>query len=179
MTVRKALLALLAAIPASISVAEAKGPTIYTVAKVAVAADADDAVAAKEKALAQAQQIALRALLSRMTPWNAHAKLPVLSNDMVERMVEGFAVRRESNSSTRYIATLDFSFEPNAVRDILNRFALPYTDQQAPRVAAAARHDRGRRAAARARKTPGTRRCRCRCRARADADEARPAARPT
>jgi hypothetical protein len=134
MTARKALLALLAAMPASISVAQAKGPTIYTVSKVAVVADADNAVAAKEKALAEAQQIALRALLSRMTPWKAHAKLPVLSNDMVERMVEGFAVRRESNSTTRYIASLDFSFEPHAVRDILNRFALPYTDQQAPQV---------------------------------------------
>jgi hypothetical protein len=134
MTARKALLALLAAIPAFASAAEAKGPTIYTISKVAVTADADNAVAAKEKALAQAQQAALRALLSRMTPWSAHAKLPVLPNEMVERMVEGFAVRRESNSTTRYIASLDFSFEPNAVRDILNRFGLPYTDQQAPQV---------------------------------------------
>jgi Uncharacterized protein conserved in bacteria (DUF2066) len=120
--------------PAFISAAQAKGPTIYTVSKVSVMADADNAVAAKEKALAQAQQIALRALLKRMTPWDAHAKLPVLSNDMVERMVDGFAVRQESNSSTRYIASLDFTFEPNAVRDILNRFALPYADQQAPQV---------------------------------------------
>jgi hypothetical protein len=110
--------------------AQAKTPAIYTVAKVDVSAEADNAVAAKEKALAQAQQIALRRLLKRLTAWNAYGKLPVLSDDMVERMVDGFAVRRESNSATRYIATLDFTFEPNAVRDILNRFALPYTDQQ-------------------------------------------------
>lgn len=111
--------------------AKANTPTVYTVAKVAVTADADDAVAAKEKALAEAQQIALRKLLERITGWSAHSRLPILPNDMVERMVEGFAVRRESNSTTRYIATLDFTFEPNAVRDILNRFGLPYTDQQA------------------------------------------------
>ena len=110
--------------------AEAKTPAIYTVAKVDVSAEADNAVAAKEKALAEAQQIALRRLFKRLTAFSAQAKLPVLSNDLVERMVDGFAVRRESNSATRYIATLDFTFEPNAVRDILNRFALPYTDQQ-------------------------------------------------
>lgn len=124
-----ALIALLAAAWLTVS-AEAKTPAIYTVAKVDVSAEAENAVAAKEKALAHAQQIALRRLFKRLTAWNAYGKLPVLSDDMVERMVDGFAVRRESNSSTRYIATLDFTFEPNAVRDILNRFALPYTDQQ-------------------------------------------------
>lgn len=111
--------------------AQAKTPSMYTVSKVTVSADADNAVEAKEKALAQAQQIALRRLFKRLTAWRVHAKLPILSDDMVERMVDGFAVRRESNSATRYIATLDFTFEPNAVRDILNRFGLPYTDQQA------------------------------------------------
>lgn len=112
--------------------AVAKSPTIYTVSKVEVTADAGDAVAAKEKALADAQQIALRKLFKRMTAYNVHNRLPVLDDAMVERMVDGFAVRRESNSATRYIATLDFNFEPNAVRDILNRFGIPYTDQQAP-----------------------------------------------
>lgn len=127
-------LAALALLPLCFQPALAKAPAIYTVSKVSVAADADNAVAAKEKALADAQQIALRALLKRMTPWSAHARLPVLGGDIVERMVDGFAVRQESNSDTRYLATLDFSFEPNAVRDILNRFAIPYTDQQAPQV---------------------------------------------
>lgn len=109
-------------------------PSAYTVAKVSVTADAKDAVTAKQNALTQAQQDALRLLLKRMTHWRAHGRLPVLEDTMVERMIEGFAVRRESNSATRYIATLDFNFEPNAVRDLLNRFGLPYTDQQAPQV---------------------------------------------
>jgi len=110
--------------------AEAKTSSVYSVAKVTVTTDADNAVTAKEKALAEAQQIALRVLLKRMTNWHSHAKLPVLADEMVERMVEGMSVRRESNSNTRYIATLDFNFEPNSVRDILNRFNIAYTDQQ-------------------------------------------------
>ena len=112
--------------------AAAKTPPIYTVSKINVSAEANNAVEAKEKALSEAQKIALRELFKRMTGRNVHARLPVLEGEMVERMVEGFAVRRESNSNTRYIATLDFTFEPNSVRDILNRFGLPYADQQAP-----------------------------------------------
>ena len=123
--------AMLAASFAFAATTEAKTSSVYSVAKVSVTADADNAVAAKEKALAEAQQIALRVLLKRMTNWRSHAKLPVLTDEMVERMVEGMAVRRESNSNTRYIASLDFNFEPNAVRDILNRFNIAYTDQQA------------------------------------------------
>ncbi len=111
---------------------EASTPPTYTVAKVSVTATADNAVAAKEKALDEAQQIALRRLMKRMTGWSAYSRLPILPNEIVEPMVEGFAVRRESNSTTSYIATLDFTFEPNAVRDILNRFGFAYTDQQAP-----------------------------------------------
>jgi hypothetical protein len=129
---RLALLALaIAVLPPTLAVA-ANAPSVYTVSKVKVTAEAGDAVAAKEKALADAQQIALRELFKRITARASHARLPVLDDSMVERMVNGFAVRRESNSATRYIATLDFTFEPAAVRDILNRFGLAYTDQQAP-----------------------------------------------
>jgi hypothetical protein len=132
MTARLAISIVSFAVLALSSQARAAAPTIYTVSKIVVTADASNAVEAKEKALAEAQQMALRQLFKRMTGWNAHSRLPVLPDEMVERMVDGFAVRRESNSNTRYIATLDFTFEPNAVRDILNRFALPFTDQQAP-----------------------------------------------
>ncbi len=111
-----------------------RAPTPYTVAKVSVVADAKNAVVAKQNALAMAQQDALRILLKRMTHWRAHGRLPVLEHAMVDRMINGFSVRRESNSATRYMATLDFDFEPHAVRDLLNRFGLPYIDQQAPLV---------------------------------------------
>jgi hypothetical protein len=111
--------------------AQARGSAIYTVAKVAVEAEARDAVQAKQIAINDGQQAALRTLMKRLTPVSMHPRLPVLEDAMVERMIDGFSVRRESNSSTRYIASLDFSFEPNAVRDILNRFGLPYAEQQA------------------------------------------------
>lgn len=112
----------------------AKAPSAYTVGKVYVATEAQDAVVAKQNALLQAQQDALRVLLKRLTNWRSHTRLPVLEDTMVDRMVDGFSVRQESNSATRYVATLDFTFEPNAVNDVLNRFGVPYTNQQAPQV---------------------------------------------
>jgi len=128
--VRTASAILFAGLALSAGSAEAKGPPIFTVAKVGVEAEAKDAVEAKQIAIAEGQQAAFRKLLKRVTHASAHSRLPLLEDEMVERMVEGFAVRRESNSTTRYIATLDFSFEPNSVRDILNRFGLPYAEQQ-------------------------------------------------
>lgn len=132
--VKRALLGL-AAVLACTGAGWAKpGPSIYTVGKVYVSAEAQDAVVAKQNALALAQQDALHILFKRLTNWRSHTRLPVLEDTMVDRMVNGFAVRQESNSSTRYVATLDFTFEPNAVHDVLNRFGLPYTNQQAPQV---------------------------------------------
>jgi len=110
--------------------ARAKGAPIYTVAKVAVEAEAKDAVEAKQIAINDGQQAAFRILLKRLTHASVHARLPILEDAMVERMIDGFSVRRESNSNTRYLAMLDFSFEPNSVRDILNSFGLPYAEQQ-------------------------------------------------
>jgi hypothetical protein len=111
--------------------AHAKGTPVYTVAKVAVEAEAKDAVEAKQIAIAEGQQAALRALLKRLTHSSVHQRLPLLEDQVVERMIDGFSVRRESNSTTRYIATLDFSFDQAQVRGVLNQFGLSYAEQQA------------------------------------------------
>lgn len=132
--VKRAFLSLIAVLACTGATWAKPGPSVYTVAKVNIAAEAQDAVVAKQNALAQAQQDALRILLKRMTNWRSYSRLPVIEDTMVERMVDGFSVRQESNSATRYVATLDFTFEPNAVHDLLNRFGLPYTNQQAPQV---------------------------------------------
>ena len=129
--VRTALVALGLLVGLGSAGALAKGAPIYTVAKVSVEAEAKDAVEAKQIAINEGQQTALRILLKRLTHPSAHQRLPMLEDAMVERMIDGFSVRRESNSTTRYIATLDFSFEPGSVRSILNQFGLPYADQQA------------------------------------------------
>ncbi|MFP3920815.1 MAG: DUF2066 domain-containing protein [Dichotomicrobium sp.] len=114
--------------------AHAQQPPVYTVAKVAVNTQASDAVTAKERAIKQGSQRALRQLFTRLVAFNAHDRLPELGDSAIDGLVDGYVVREERFSSTRYIAKLDYTFEAAKVRDLLDRIGLPYTQQQAPPV---------------------------------------------
>lgn len=105
---------------------------VFTVGNYPVEAQAVNAVAAKDKALAEGQQAALRSLLKRLVPVTSYQRLrrvqPVRAGDLLL----GVSVRSERNSSTDYIANLDFSFQPQGVRDLLRREGLAFTEEQAP-----------------------------------------------
>lgn len=107
---------------------------VYTVANYPIEARADNAVAAKEKALAEGQQAAFRSLLKRLIPVTSYAQAKRLSSAKGADLIEGVRVRAERNSSTEYIASFDFSFQAKAVRDLLRREGIPFTDDQAPTV---------------------------------------------
>lgn len=107
---------------------------VYTVANYPVDATAKDAVAAKEKAHAEGQQAALGALLKRLVPVTAYNRIDRLKSLRAANFIDGVAVRSESNSNTRYIASLDFSFQADAVRNLLTREGVPFVDEQAPRM---------------------------------------------
>ena len=114
--------------------AASRSDSAFTVGSYPVDAEASDAVRAKAKALADGQQAALRALFKRIVPVTAYPRLKRLAGTKAADLADGYAVRSERNSSTRYIATLDFSFQPQAVRDLLRREGVPYVDEQAPAV---------------------------------------------
>ena len=104
----------------------------YVVASYPVDATAVDAVAAKTQGTAEAEQGAFRYLLKRLVPVAAYRRLPKLPLAAVENMLDGVSVRSEQNSPTEYVATLDFSFRVEAVRNLLLTQGLPYLDKQAP-----------------------------------------------
>lgn len=114
--------------------AQAAANKVYTVANYPVEASAKDAVAAKEKAHAEGQQAALGALLKRLVPVTAYNRLDHLKSLPAANFIDGVAVRSESNSSTQYIASLDFSFQPDAIRDLLGREGVPFVEEQSPRM---------------------------------------------
>ena len=132
--IRSILAATLAAaslgIPATLAAAGASD--VYTIANYPVDARAKDAVTAKEQALTEGQQAALRSLLRRLVPVTSYARLKKMPQLQAANIVDGVSVRSERNSSTDYIATLDFSFQPAAVRDALVRNGIPFVDTQAP-----------------------------------------------
>ena len=112
----------------------AQAGSAYTVGKFAIEAQAKDAVAAKSRAIAEGQRLAFRALLKRLTPFRSYAQLPDLDSGQVDRLLTGLSFRSECNSTTRYLAVLDFRFEPRSVQALLKTYGVPYLDRQAPRV---------------------------------------------
>ncbi len=108
------------------------GDEVFTVANYPVEARAENAVAAKDRALADGQRAALRSLLKRLVPVTAHQRLRRLPPMKAVDLIEGVRVRSERNSATDYIASLDFAFQSKGVRDLLRREGLPFIDEQAP-----------------------------------------------
>jgi hypothetical protein len=108
------------------------GDQPFTVANYPVEARADNAVAAKERALLEGQQAALRSLLKRLVPVSAYPSVRHMPALRAADLVDAVRVRSERNSSTEYIASLDFSFQPKAIRDLLRREGIAFVDDQAP-----------------------------------------------
>jgi len=106
--------------------------TVFTVGNYPVEARADNAVAAKTQALADGQQAAFRSLLKRLVPVTAYPRIRRLASIKAGDLIDGYKVRSERNSATEYIASLDFSFQSKAVRDLLRREGIPFSDEQSP-----------------------------------------------
>lgn len=109
----------------------AASDSVYTVGNYPVDAQAANAVAAKQKALADGQEAAFRSLLKRVVPVTSYDRLKRLDNLRSSAFFEGVSVRSERNSSTRYIASLDFAFRPESVRAVLNQEGIPFVEEQA------------------------------------------------
>lgn len=101
----------------------------YVVANYPVDASAADAVTAKTQAMAEAKVGAFRYLLKRLVDVSAYRRLPQIKLASIEDMIESVSVRSEENSTTEYVATLDFGFNPGAVRQLLTSQGLPFLDQ--------------------------------------------------
>ncbi|MDX2203485.1 MAG: DUF2066 domain-containing protein [Hyphomicrobiaceae bacterium] len=110
----------------------APADTVFTIGNYPVEARADNAVAAKDRALADGQRAAFRSLLKRLVPVTSHPRLKSVKVPKPGDLIEGMRVRAERNSATDYIASLDFSFQPRAVRALLQQHGLSFVEQQAP-----------------------------------------------
>lgn len=112
----------------------APGDKIFTVGNYPVEARAQDAVAARAKAVADGEKAALRSLIKRLVPVTAYNRIRKINVDAAPRMVDSLSVRTERNSPTVYSGSLDFNFQPKAVRALLEKEGLPFADQQARQI---------------------------------------------
>jgi hypothetical protein len=122
---------LAAAVFGPVGPALAANDDVFTVGNYPVDAQAANAVDAKKQALADGQQAAFRSLLKRLVPVTDYDRLKRLSALKASGFLEGVSVRSERNSSTRYIASLDFSFRPDSVRSVLQQEGIPFIEDQA------------------------------------------------
>lgn len=124
--------ALIAAVATMFAAAEAVAQqSVYTV-KHTVSATAADAVKAKAAAMARGRKEAARIVFKRVVPLGSYRRIPELELGQIENMIEGVTVRAEQNSTTTYIATLSFGFDPSSVREALQANGLSVVDRQAP-----------------------------------------------
>lgn len=114
--------------------ASAQERKAYTIANYPVQAVAGDAVAAKSLAIKEGQRAAYRALLKRIVPVSLYSRLEAAKNADASTLIDGYAVRSEQNSSTEYIASLDFTFSMEAVRSLLRRDGIAFIDESATAV---------------------------------------------
>ena len=110
----------------------AKAASPYTVGNYPVDANANDAVAAKTQGMLDAKKGAFRYLLKRLVAVDAYRNLPELPLPAIEDLLDDVSVRSEQNSPTEYVASLDFGFRANAVRQLLTKAGLPFLDKPAP-----------------------------------------------
>jgi hypothetical protein len=106
----------------------------YTVAKISVDVTDKSAVAAKNKAIAEAGEQALYTVLSRVVPFSALGQLPALPPLTAEALVNGLSIRKEQYSTTRYIATLDIILNEQGVKQLLAAYGVPTNDARAPMI---------------------------------------------
>ncbi|MEZ5774313.1 MAG: hypothetical protein R3D33_06330 [Hyphomicrobiaceae bacterium] len=104
---------------------------VYTVGNYPIDATASNAVEAKKQAIAEGETGAFRYLLKRLVDVTAYKRLPELPAEQVDGLIDGFRVVSEQNSSTEYVAVMDFSFKPDAVRALIQSYGLPFLDRQA------------------------------------------------
>lgn len=113
---------------------KAKNP-VYTISNFQVWAEAKNAVAAKRAALEDGKVVAFGQLLRRISLLSQPLKGgPQATAADVSQMITSLGVKDERNSTTEYIAKLDFQFSEDAVKRYLRGRGIAYYDRQGPQV---------------------------------------------
>jgi hypothetical protein len=116
------LLCLLFAVPAVADSGDA-----IAMRGIGVDVTADNAVAAREKAVLDGQRTALHQVLLMLAQPAAVDGLPKLTDTQITDMLVDYEVESERTSTVRYIGKLAFRFRADAIRDLLQKSGIPYT----------------------------------------------------
>jgi len=114
--------------PAAQAGAAGRGNPVFTVASVAVDANADSSATARPIALADGQRRAFTLMLRRLTLAEDRPRLPAPSEALLNDTIAGFEIDEERTSATRYLGRITVRFRPDAVRALLQSLKLGYAE---------------------------------------------------
>lgn len=107
---------------------------LYRVAGIPVDATADDAVAARAIALERGEREGLALLLRRLTLAESAGALPDVGRLDIQRFVRSFEITAEQVAPTRYVASLNVTYDPGAVESLLAAEGIPAVTRPPPPV---------------------------------------------
>jgi hypothetical protein len=103
----------------------------FTVSGIQVDATAASATQAETIAINTGRAKAWTALYRHLTKQEDWARQPALDDVTLQRIVRNYLPMNARRSTTRYVASMTYVFNPDAVRRILQRNDIAYTDVQA------------------------------------------------
>ena len=106
----------------------ARAINVYEIQGVKVDVTAETAAAARQQALRLGEINAFRRILERITLLEDRHRLPSLKQDEISTFVQDFSVAEEKTSAVRYLATLNYRFKQNDIRDILIGNNIPFAE---------------------------------------------------
>lgn len=91
----------------------------WTEVGIPVDVSAENAVTARQKGIEAGQREGLRRLLERLAPPEERSRLPAVEGLPVARYVRSYEIAEEKVAPTRWLATLNVTFDPDAVSALL------------------------------------------------------------
>ena len=106
----------------------AKPVDIFVAEGIPVDATAGNVNDARERGLTQGRVNGFRKVLERIVAREDLGRVPQPSATQIIDMVRDFSIANERTSAVRYLADLTVRFDPNAVRNLLRRAGIPFTE---------------------------------------------------
>ena len=103
---------------------------VFTVPRVSIDSKGESSAAARDVALNEGRVVAFTKLLQRLTAKSSWGTLPQFTAEELDDVVLGIEISNEKTSSIRYLADVTYSFQPDAVRDLLRRRSIPFSESQ-------------------------------------------------
>jgi hypothetical protein len=108
--------------------AQSDDDRVFEVRGVAVDVQAATAADAQAQAIIQGRRDAWQRLVDRLVPKSNAAQLPALSDEELLGLTVGYEVARERTSDVRYLGSLNFRFNPVAVRQFFAGRGIAYAE---------------------------------------------------